>query len=78
MIFLTDLLNERIGIIKAKKEQNEMITKINELGNIVLLEEKIINKEKIRGAIKKVKTKTQRRKNYFITKECYKKCNKVI
>ena len=72
MIFLTDLLNERIGIIKAKKEQNEMITKINELGNIVLLE------EKIRGAIKKVKTKTQRRKNYFITKECYKKCNKVI
>ena len=60
--FLIDLLNERIGIIKGTKEQNEMITKINELENFVLLEEENNNKEKSRGAIKKVKTKTQSRK----------------
>ena len=53
--FLIDLRNERVGISKARKEQNEMITKINEPGNFVLLEEESINKEKSRGAIKKVK-----------------------
>ena len=44
--FLIDLLNEIIGIIKATEEQNEMITKINEPGNFVLLKEEGINKEK--------------------------------
>ena len=58
---LIDLLNEKIGIIKAEKEQNEMTKKINELGNFVLSEEKSINKEKSKGAIKKAKTKTQRK-----------------
>ena len=60
--FLIDLLKERIGIIKATREQNKMITKINELENFVLLEEESINKQKRRSAIKKVKTRTQRRK----------------
>ena len=61
--FLIDLLNERIGIIKAKKTKTKRNdNKINELENVVLLEEQGINKEKGRGAIKKVKTKTQRRK----------------
>ena len=58
--FLIDLLNERIGIIKATKEQNEMITKINEPRNFMLLEEESIDKEKGKGTIKKVNTKTQR------------------
>ena len=56
--FLTDLLDARISIIKAAKEQNEMAT----LGDFVLLEEKSINKEKSGNAIKKVKTKAQERK----------------
>ena len=67
--FLIDLLNERIGIIKATKEQNEMITKINELGDFVLLEEESINKDK---------GKNTKKKNYFIIKECYKRCNKAV
>ena len=60
--FLIDLFNERIGIIKASKEQNEMMKKMNERKDFVLLEEESINKEKRRGVIKKAKTKTQRRK----------------
>ena len=60
--FLTDLLDARISIIKAAKEQNEMAT----LGDFVLLEEKSINKEKS-------DFHSTRKKNYFITKECYKK-----
>ena len=62
MIFLIDLLNERIDIIKAAKKQNEMETRINELGDFVLSVEESINKEKSRGATKKLKTKTERRK----------------
>ena len=64
IIFLIDLLNERIGIIKATKEQNEIITRMNELIDFVLLEEESINKEKSRGAIKVAKTKTQRKKKF--------------
>ena len=59
--FLIDLINERTDVIKATKEQTEMIKKINELGSFVLLEEESIKKEKSRGAIKKAKTKTQTR-----------------
>ena len=50
---------------------------MNELIDFVLLEEESINKEKSRGAIKVAKTKTQRKKK-FITKKCYKKCNKTV
>ena len=52
-------LHEEISIIKAAKEQNEMIEKINELGNFVQSEEKSINEEKSRCAIKKANTKSQ-------------------
>ena len=38
-----------------------MLKKVNVLGNFVLSEEESINKEKTRFAIKKAKTKTQRR-----------------
>ena len=60
--FVIDLLNERIGIIKASKEQNEMIKKMNELRDFVFLEEESINKQKSREVIKKANTKTQKRK----------------
>ena len=43
-----------------------MTKKINELGTFVLLDEENINKEKSKGAIKKVRTKTQRRKTISI------------
>ena len=39
-----------------------MMTKIDEVGSFVLLEEESINKVKSRGAIKKIKTKAQKRK----------------
>ena len=42
---LIDLLNEKINILRAAKEQNEMINKIEELRNFALLEEKSV-KEK--------------------------------
>ena len=61
--FLIDFLNERIDIIKASKEQSEMTKKINKLRNFVLSEEERINNEKSRGAVKKSKTKAQRREN---------------
>ena len=60
--FLIDLLNENTGITKVAKEQNEMIIKINELRDFIFSKEKSINKEKSIDAIKKVETKTQRRK----------------
>ena len=69
---LIDLLNEKISLKKAAIEQDEMIKKTEELRNFVLLEEEKIKKEKNRGAIKKAKTKTQRKKNSFNTKKCYK------
>ena len=42
---LIDLLNEKLNILRAAKEQNEMINKIEELRNFALLEEKSV-KEK--------------------------------
>ena len=42
---LIDLLNEKINILRAAKEQNEMINKIEELRNFALSEEKSV-KEK--------------------------------
>ena len=65
---LIDLLNEKISLKKAAIEQDEMIKKIEELRSFVLLEEEKIKKEKNRGAIKKAKTKTQRKKTLSIQK----------
>ena len=58
---LLDLLKEKIDTDEALREQNEMITKIEELGNLVLLDEKSIKAEENKGAKKKEKTKTQRK-----------------
>ena len=66
--FLLDLLSEKIGLKKAAIEQNEMIEKIVELKIFVLLEEKNIDKEKSKGAMRKAKTKTQRKKTISIQK----------
>ena len=66
--FLIDLLREKISLKKAALEQKEMVNKILELRDFVLLEEKNIDKEKSKDAIKKVKTKTQRRKTISIRK----------
>ena len=49
---LIDLLNEKTNIFTGKK-QNEIIQKIEELKDFILLEEESI--------IKKLKTKTQRK-----------------
>ena len=51
-----------MDIIKATKEQSEIIKKINKLGSFVLLEEESIYKEKSSGVVKKAKTKVQRKK----------------
>ena len=51
-----------MDIIKATKEQSEIIKKINKLGSFVLLEEESIYKEKSSGVVKKAKTKMQRKK----------------
>ena len=66
--FLLDLLSEKISLKKAAIEQNEMIEKIVELKIFVLLEEKNIDKEKSKGAMRKAKTKTQRKKTISIQK----------
>ena len=66
--FLLDLLSEKISLKKAAIEQNEMIEKIVELKIFVLLEEKNIDKEKSKGAMRKAKTRTQRKKTISIQK----------
>ena len=47
---------------RAVTEQSETITKLEELKIFVLLEEKSINEQKSRGAMKKAKAKAERRK----------------
>ena len=60
LTYLIDLLNEKISINEAKQEQEEMIDKINELKNFILLEkESIKKKKKTESIIKKEKNKTQ-------------------
>ena len=49
-----------ISTLKAGKEQNEMIEKINKPGNFLLLEEKSIKEKKAEGIAKKAQNKTQR------------------
>ena len=53
-----DLLNKKISIYKAKKEQNEMILKIEKLKNFIFSEQKIIANK---SNIMKAKTRTQRK-----------------
>ena len=58
---MLDLRKEKVDTDEALREQNEMITKIEELGNLVLLDEKGIKEEENKGAKNKEKTKTQRK-----------------
>ena len=58
---LIDLLSKEMSTLEAAEEQNVMINKIEEQKKFILLEEKSIDEEKAKGAIKKVKTKTQRK-----------------
>ena len=61
---LTHLLNEEISTIKAAKKQNELLDKIEDLKDFILLEEK----NTIQG-IKKAKTKAKsKKKKKFRTK----------
>ena len=73
---LYDLISETKTIKTAVIEQNEMITKINEVRKFVLLEEESINKKR-RGAIKKSKTKTQKRKTISSKKSVIKHAIKL-
>ena len=63
---LIDLLNEKISILKATKEKNEITSKIRELHDFILLEqESITNKNTQKGIIKKAKTKTHKKGNFL-------------
>ena len=50
---LIDFLNVKTNINKAKQEQKEMINKIDELKNLILLKAKSITKKKAESIIKK-------------------------
>ena len=52
-----DLLNEK-NTLKATKEQNKMMKKIEELKDFILLEEKGITNKNTQSIIKKARTKT--------------------
>ena len=60
---MTDLLSEEIDTLKAVKEQDEIINKLEELRNFILLKEADTT-NKINKSIKKAKNKTQR-KQFF-------------
>ena len=53
--------NEKVSTLKGATEQKEMISKIKELKHFTLLEEKCIKNGNTENAIKKAKTKTQRK-----------------
>ena len=56
---LFDLLDEEISINKAVKEQNEMMIKIQELRDFILLEEKDIKNKNTLGIIRKTEANIQ-------------------
>ena len=56
---LIDLLNEQISSREARKEQDVMIKKINDLSSFALSE--YFAEEKGKGDIKNAKTKTQKK-----------------
>ena len=66
---LYDLL---IDLLNAIREQNDLINKIEEVKDFILLEEKGIASKNTQS-IKRAKTKTQR-KEIFRTKKCFKEC----
>ena len=66
--FLIDLLNKKTSLKKAALEQAKMIDKKRELKDFLLLEEKNINKEKDKSAIKKAKTKMPARRTILTQK----------
>ena len=53
-------LIRKINTLEAAKEQNDMIKKINEIENFVLLKEKSIKKKNTGSAMKKVKNRRER------------------
>ena len=53
--------NEKVSTLKGATEQKEMINKIKELKHFTLLAEKGIKNGNTENAIKKAKTKTQRK-----------------
>ena len=63
MIYFFDLTREEINTKKALEEQIEMIKKIR-AKEFLFIEEKSINEEKTKGAIKKAKTRTQTKKKF--------------
>ena len=73
---LIDLFNKIISNLKAAKEQNEMLEKIYELRNLVLLEEESIKKYK-GGVVKKAKNETQRNQTLTAQKSVLKNAIKL-
>ena len=71
------LLNKKLSALKAAKEQNMVINKIEELKDSILLEGESI-KNKIKQSIKKAKTKTHKKEIICKRKECFKKCSKTV
>ena len=74
---MIDLIHRKISISKAKKEQDGMIFKINELKNFILLEQKrIANK----NALKILRNQRQECKKNIIltTQKSVKKCNEAV
>ena len=59
---LINLLREKKSTNVAAKERNEMVDKIEELKDFILVEEKNITKKQTQSIIKKAKIKTQREK----------------
>lgn len=66
-----------ISTLKAAKEQNEMIEKINKPGNFLLLEEKSIKEKKAEGIAKKHKIK-HRDIKFLQYKKGFKEWNKAV
>ena len=65
---MIDLLNEKISILKATKGQNEIINKIEEITNFILLEKEGITNENAQIVLKKTDKNTKKR-NFFRTKK---------
>ena len=75
--FLIDLLNKKISIAKAKKEQNEMAKKTNSLETFVSLEENSIKEEQSKSAIERLETKKSKEKRLFHHKRKNAKMQKI-
>ena len=72
-----DLFNEKISISEASKEQNEMIKKIEELKDFILLEKKYYKGTKTKY-YKESRDKSTKKNNSYSTKKCFKKCINAV